>query len=67
MFFDQENIVFELLDVLELDYAYTKTYNVKRNFDALSFRFEADTILSYEDKEIEVQKNSICYFARGYL
>ena len=62
MFFEQEYIVFELLEVLYLEQTNINMYNTNRNFDALSFRFEADTILSYEDKEIEVQKNSICYF-----
>ena len=62
MFFEQENIVFELLEVLSLDYAYTKTHNPKRNFDALSYRFEADTILSDSHHEIEAPSDSICFF-----
>ncbi|MBO5060616.1 MAG: helix-turn-helix transcriptional regulator [Clostridia bacterium] len=62
MIFEQETIAFQILDVLFLDQGNTKTYNSNRNFDALSFRFEADTIIEAGGKETEITDNSICYF-----
>ena len=61
MFFEQDYIVFELLEVLYLDQACSKISNSNRNFDALSFRYKADTVLSTHSQEIEVSDNSICY------
>lgn len=62
MFFEQDSIVFQILDVLYLEQEETKSYNHSRNFDALSFRLEADTLLSANGKEIEACSNSLCYF-----
>ena len=45
MFFDNDMISFNLLDVLELKQKNVNMYNSKRNFNALSFRLKADTIL----------------------
>lgn len=61
MFFEQEYIVFELLDVLYLEQTNINMYNSNRNFDALSFRYDAETMLSTEKQQIEVLSNSICY------
>ena len=62
MIFEQETISFQILDVLSFDQAYTKKYNFKRNFDALSFRYEADTIIEYKDKRLYFTDNSIGFF-----
>ena len=45
MFFDNDMISFNLLDVLELKQEHIAMYNRKRNFNALSFRSKADTVL----------------------
>lgn len=45
MFFDNDMISFNLLDVLELKQEHITMYNRKRNFNALSFRLKADTVL----------------------
>ncbi len=42
MFFEQENIGFMILDVMELNYGKAMTYNADRNYHALSFRFKAN-------------------------
>ena len=60
--FEQETIGFQILDVLSFDQAYTKKYNFKRNFDALSFRYEADTIIEYKGKKLHFGNNSIGFF-----
>ena len=62
MIFEQETISVQIMDVLSFDQAYTKKYNFKRNFDALSFRYEADTIIEYKDKRLYFTDNSIGFF-----
>lgn len=61
MFFEQECIVFELLDVLYLEQSDARMHNADRNFDALSFRFEADAVLSAAGQEIRLSDNSVSY------
>ena len=61
LFFEQEYILFEILDILYLDQANIKMNNSNRNFDALSFRLESDTLLETDKQQIEVSDNSICY------
>jgi hypothetical protein len=60
--FEQESLAFQILDVLSFNQSYTKTYNSKRNFDALSFRFRADTLIEYDDTQLEFSDNSIGFF-----
>lgn len=62
MIFEQEAIDFQVLDVLYLNQGYTKKYNFNRNFDALSFRLEADTVIEYKNKHLEFTDNSIGFF-----
>ena len=62
MIFEQESLSFQILDVLFFDQDYTKKYNFKRYFDALTFRYEADTIIEYKDKQIHFVDNSIGFF-----
>ena len=61
MFFEHENIVFELLDVLYLEQASAKLHNTGRNFDAISFRFEADTVIQTPRQQIYLTDGSVCY------
>ena len=62
MFFDQEAICFQILDVLYFDQTNIKKYNFERNFDALSFRYEADTVIEYKNNHVEFKNNSIGFF-----
>ena len=62
MIFEKETIAFQILDVLYLDQENIKMYNLNRNFDALSFRYEADTIVEYKNRHIEFCDNSIGFF-----
>ena len=50
MFFENETTAFTLWDVLELDQTEVNLYNRGRNFSALSFRMEADTVLEARGK-----------------
>lgn len=62
MIFEQETVGFQILDVLFFDQGAVKMYNFKRNFDALSFRIEADTVIEYRDKSLNFTDNSIGFF-----
>lgn len=62
MIFEQDTIGFQILDVLFFDQRNIKKYNFKRNFDALSFRYEADTIIEYKNKRLHFTDNSIGFF-----
>lgn len=60
--FEQDTIVFQVLDVFFFDQRNVKKHNFKRNFDAISFRYEADTIIEYKDKCLHFTDNSIGFF-----
>ncbi len=62
MIFEQESIPFQILDVFYFDQQNLNLHNFKRNFDALSFRIEADTIIKYKENEIEFKDHSIGFF-----
>lgn len=62
MFFEQESIAFQILDVLMLDQGDVKIYNSKRNFEALSFRCESDTIIETKNNRISLKDNSVSLF-----
>lgn len=62
MIFDNDSVAFEVLDVFSFDEGHKSTVNVNRNFDALSFRYKADTIIKYNGKELEFTDNSIGFF-----
>lgn len=62
MIFEQESITFQILDVFYFDQKNLNLKNFKRNFDALSFRINADTIIKYKEKQLEFTDNSIGFF-----
>ena len=62
MIFEQDTLGFQILDVLFFDQKSIKKFNNKRNFDALSFRVEADTLIEYKNKQIHFTGGSIGYF-----
>lgn len=63
MIFEQENLIFQILDVFYVDRGqFVKTYNTNRNFDALSFRIQSDTIIETKSNQFELLSNSVCFF-----
>lgn len=62
MFFEREDVSVNLLEVLYLEQEDVRMVNSGRTFDALSFRYEADTQLKTEEENICVGTNSVCYF-----
>lgn len=61
MFFDKETISFNILDVLRLDQTELSTNNSGRNFNALSFRFSADTVLKTSKGAYRIKENFVTY------
>ncbi|MBQ2704721.1 MAG: helix-turn-helix transcriptional regulator [Clostridia bacterium] len=62
MFFDNDIISFQIFDVLYMNQKNTKSINRDRDYDALSFRLKADTIIDFEDKSVPFFDNCIGYF-----
>ena len=61
MFFEKEMLSFNILDVIELKQKDINSFNSGRNFNALSFRTRANTVLKTESKEYVMRDNSVAY------
>lgn len=61
MFFGNDIISFNLLDVLELKQKNVNMHNNKRNVNALSFRFRADTVLKSETEVFHMKDNYVSF------
>ena len=62
MIFYQDNIVFQILNVLSFDLGPSKVCNINRHCDAIAFRYETDAIIGHNNKKIKLTDNSIGYF-----
>lgn len=61
MFYENDIINFNILDVLELKYKNSSHNNSGRNFNALSFRINSDARIKTNENEYELGDNSIAY------
>ncbi len=61
MFFENDMISFNLLDVFMLKQKNTGMYNSKRNFNALSFRIKSDTVLKTKSDVFEMKDNFVSF------
>lgn len=61
LFFENDSLSFRLQDVLELKQKNISMYNSKRNFNALSFRFRADTVLKAGEKEFHLSDHFLSF------
>ncbi len=61
MIFESADLCFNLLDVIEIEQKDVTIFNTGRNFDALSFRFSADTIMTTETSSISLMDNSVSF------
>lgn len=61
MFFEKEIISFNILDVLYLRQDEVNIFNSGRNFSALSFRFDSDTVLVTDKCEYPMGNNFVSY------
>ncbi len=62
MIFEQDSVGFQILDVLFLEQGSIKLFNDNRNFDALSYRYRAETLVEAGEKTIAFSDHSIGYF-----
>ena len=65
MIFEEESLIFRILDVLELEQGNVNMYNKARSFHALSYRIEADTLLSTKGGEYRLRDNDIAFVPCG--
>ncbi len=61
MFFEQECLLFKIIDVVVLDQVHVSATMTGRNFDALSYRFSANTVLKTETSNISVSDGSVVF------
>jgi len=61
LIFDQDNIAFTVLDVLELHQENRRLSQQGRPFGALSFRYDSDTLIDVGGTAHDVS-NTVCYF-----
>ena len=61
MFFEKEDLSFHILDILELKQKNVNMFNSERNFNAISFRYRADTILKTETSECHLKDHCVSY------
>lgn len=61
MFFENENISFNLLEVVKISQEKANIYNYGRNFSALSFRLRADTVLKDKNGDFHMKDNYVSF------
>lgn len=62
MIFTQELLSFQILDVFYLDQGHSETRTRGRNFDALSFRLESNTVIETKHARFALSDGSVGYF-----
>ena len=62
MFFEKELLSFNILDVLELKQQDINMFNTGRNFNALSFRFRSDAVLTTKAERYFMKDSYVSYF-----
>ena len=62
MIFENNQLVFRVIDVLSISGGHSRTENTNRHFCALSFREKTDAKITWHDRKIEMQPQSITFF-----
>ena len=62
MFFEKETLSFNILDVLGIKQNNVSMFNSERNFNALSFRFHSDAVLTTKTEKHSMKDNYVSYF-----
>ena len=65
LIFEKEKLSFNILEVIEIKQKDAYLLNSGRNFDALSFRYDSDTVLKNQSQTVKLKSNSICYVPAG--
>ena len=61
MFFEKDILTFNILDVLELKQKNVNMFNSGRNFNALSYRYSSDAVLTVKEENFIMKSNCVCY------
>lgn len=61
VFFEKDILLFNILDVLEINQNNVNMFNTGRNFAALSLRYRSDAVLKTETEEYVMTDNSVAY------
>jgi hypothetical protein len=68
MIFTKDNVAFSLLDVVRMDNIDVHIHNAARHFAALSYRFAADSTISYGGRTLRMQPGyDILYSCRSSI
>ena len=62
MFFEKDMLSVNILEVLELKQQNVNMFNSGRNFNALSFRFRSDAVLTTKTGSHSMKDNAVSYF-----
>lgn len=65
MFFEKDFHTFEIVEVIYLNQKTVNQFNSGRKYDAISFRYSADTLLKTAAEEIEAGPNTLWFFPAG--
>ena len=62
VFFEKDLLSFNIIDVLKLKQREVNMFNSGRNFNALSFRFRSDAVLTTQTQTYSMKDNYVSYF-----
>ena len=62
MFFEKDQISFDLIDIFEMKQRDVNMTNVGRNFSALSYRFKSDACITTEHGSYRMKDSCVAYF-----
>lgn len=62
MFFESDFLNIDLLDVVEIDQRHINIFTPKRSFYALSFRYNADSVIKTDSSELHLKSDYVCFF-----
>lgn len=61
MFFENDQVIINILDVFKIDQTDVNRFNIGRTVNALSFRYDADTVFYTKDEEYHLCKNTVAF------
>lgn len=61
MFFEKEFVAFEIIDIFELNQKNVKAITQGRSFNALSFRYRADTHILTKNEDFHLKDNTVAF------
>ena len=65
MFFENDSFSFDIIGVMHLNQENVNMFNSARSFNALSFRYHADTVLKTEKQKCQIGDNYVSFVPAG--